>query len=326
MDGIKKNYDRFALLLLAIALLASAACMIWLVRGFSDRFAPVLVAVPHGTKVKSLESEALERVKTSMAKPAAWTEHPGSLFVSRKYVARRNVTTGQEELINPFDPGSGPLHPPVPNSWFLQNGLEDRILDVDVLAQDADKDGFTNLEEYLAKTNPQDSNGHPSYLSKLRLKRFVKVPFRLKFEASDGDGSFQINTVDVRQPTQFVRLGEVIVGTKFKAVKFEAKSELNPKTGVERDISELTVEHVESGLKVALIVGKEVDSPDQYARFSFLWDNSEFTVKKDQQFQLKPEPDVGYKLIDIHDNEALIKNVKTDGDPIKVPRLEEPVR
>ena len=322
MDWIKKNYDRFLLLLLAIALLASSVCLILTARGYSDRFAPIQAVVQHGNKVSSLETEALENAKASIAKPAAWGQRDSSLFVSRKYVARHDKNTGQDMLINPFEPGSPPLHPPVPNDWFLKNNLEDRILDGDVLEQDPDKDGFSNLDEFLAKTNPLDAASHPAYLSKLFLKRFIRIPFRLKFEAYDDDGNYQINTVDVRQPTQFVKMNQVIPLTKYKTVNFEKKSVPNPKTGVDRDVSELTVEHTETGVKVALVVGTEVNSPDQFALFSFLWDHTEFTVKKGQKFFLKPEPGIEFKLIDIRENEAVIMNVKTDGEPIKVFHLE----
>ena len=119
-----------------------------------------------------------------------------------------------------------------------------------------------------------------------------------------------------------LKMGEVIAGTKYKVVKFESKAEPNPKTGVNRDISELTVENIETGVRVPLSVGMEVNSPDQFARFAFLWDHTEFTVKKEQKFFLKPEPGVEYKLVDIQEKEALIMNVKTEGDPIKVPRVE----
>ena len=322
MDWLKKNYDRFALLLLAVALLASSAWMICLRTSFPERFAPVLEQVVHGTKVTSLETDALDHARESLEKPAAWVARPNLLFVSRKYVSKRDDASAQPALVDPFDARSAPLHPPIPNEWFLRNNLEDRMLDADVLDQDPDKDGFTNLDEYKGGTDPLDPQSHPPYLTKLRLKRFVKIPFRLKFEAYDDDGNFQINTVDVRQPTQFVKLGQTITGTKFKTVKFEKKSKENPRTGVDIDISELTVEHVETGFKIVLVVGTEVDSPDQYARFAFRWDNTEFSVKKGQKFTLKPEPGVEYKLIDIQENEALIMDVKTEGDPIKVSRLE----
>ena len=324
MDWIKKNYDRFMLLLVAIALLVSSAGLIYTIKSYPDRFAPIQATVVPGVKVTSLETDALERAKASMQKPAEWNRRNSSLFVSRKFVARHDAN-GTDQLINPFDPGSAPLHPPIPNDWFLKNKLEDRILDADVLEQDPDKDGFSNLDEFEGRTDPQNAASHPSYLTKLRLKKFIRIPFRLKFEAEDGDGNFQINTVDVHQPTQFVRMNEVIARTKYKVIKFEKKSEPNPKTGVDKDTSELTVEHIETGIKVALIIGREVNSPDQYAQFSFLWDHTEFTVKKEQQFYLKPERDIEYKLVDIRDSEAVIIKVKTDkpnGGPIKVPHLD----
>ena len=322
MDWIKKNYDRFVLLLLAIALLGSSAGLFYAIKSYPDRFAPIQAKVIPGTRVTSLETEALERAKASLLKPAAWSPHNGSLYVSRKFVARHDDATGRDLLINPFDPGSAPLHPPIPNDWFLKNNLEDRILDGDVLDQDPDKDGFSNLDEFLGKTDPQDPASHPSYLTKLRLKKFIRIPFRLKFEACDDDGNFQINTVDVHQPTQFVKMNEIIAGTKYKVIQFEKKSVPNPNTGVDRDTSELTVEHTETGGKVALVIGTTVNSPDQYAQFSFLWDHTEFTVKKEQKFFLKPERNIEYKLIDIRENEAVIINVKTEGGPIQVPHLD----
>jgi len=91
---------------------------------------------------------------------------------------------------------------------------------------------------------------------------------------------------------------------------------------VDTDVSELTVKNLETGVEVALILDKVVDSPDSFALFKELWDNSEFSVKKDQKFSLKVDPTVEYKLIDIQENEAVITNLKTGGEPIKVPHFD----
>lgn len=321
MEWIKKNYDRFILLLLAVMLLGSSGALFWFAKSFPERFAPALAEVPHGQKVISLETAALERVEASLQKPALWNSYSGSLLVSREYVEQRDAS-GQANLVEVFREGSAPLHPPVPNEWWIKNGFKEHILEADLLEQDPDKDGFSNLDEYLGKTDPTDPNSHPAYVSKLRLKQYIKVPFRLKFEADAGDGSYQIRTLDVRQPTVYVKVGEVIPNTKFKVEKFEKKSTLSPATGEEKDVSELTVQHVTSGISTPLVIDVVTDIPDQFARFAFLWDHTEFTVKKGEKFALKPEPNILFKLIDIRDNEAVINSAKTDGDPIKVPRLE----
>jgi hypothetical protein len=76
---------------------------------------------------------------------------------------------------------------------------------------------------------------------------------------------------------------------------------------------------------VVLIVERVVDSPDSFAQFKFLWDGTEFRVKKDQKFALKIDPSVEYKLIDIHENGAVIMNLKTE-ERITIPALEVPAQ
>ena len=71
------------------------------------------------------------------------------------------------------------VHPPVPNEWLEQFDLP--IADADVLTQDPDGDGFTNLDEWQGHTNPTDKNSHPAYIAKLKLSRFAQEPFRLIF-------------------------------------------------------------------------------------------------------------------------------------------------
>jgi len=148
----------------------------------------------------------------------------------------------------------------------------------------------------------------------------------LKFNSYDGEPtkpekmSFAIDAIDLRQHTQFCKLGDPIEGTKFKVQKFEYKSELDA-NGIENDISELTIVSVEEDKTVVLVYQKIVNSPDSYALLKYLWNGDEITVKKDKKFLLKPDNDE-YKLIDISPTEALIENNK--GDRIKIYRLDKP--
>ena len=95
---------------------------------------------------------------------------------------------------------------------------------------------------------------------------------------------------------------------------------MNANTGEQQDVSELIVQNTETGENVVLVLEKIVDSPDSYALFRYLWNNTQFQVKKNQVFALPPEPTVQYKLIDIKETEALIQPPK--GDNITVPHLE----
>jgi len=316
MDWIKNNYEKFALLLVSLGLLAVSVLLILNTRSFIATFDELKTSVVENNKVPPLDLSLLEDAKNTVQKPASWAAHPGSLFVSQRYILKDGI------LINPFKPDPNgqnlPLHPPVPNEWFIKTSLD--ITDQDILTEDADGDGFTNLDEFTAGTDPLDKNSHPAYTTKLKLFQFIKVPFRLIFNARPDADSFQINTIDLNQASQILKVGDQILGTKFKIIKFVEKHTTNS-LGTDEDASELTIQNTETQDQVVLIYGKQVDSPDTYAAFKYLWNNTQFNVKKNQEFSLKPEVDVKYKLIDINDTEAVIQT-KT-GEKITIPHFEE---
>jgi hypothetical protein len=84
-------------------------------------------------------------------------------------------------------------------------------------------------------------------------------------------------------------------------------------------VSELTVQNTELGDNVALVLERIVDSPDSYALFRYLWNNTQFEVKKNKEFVLLPETTLRYKLIDIKEDEALIQT--PTGQQVRIPHL-----
>ena len=158
------------------------------------------------------------------------------------------------------------------------------------------------------------------------------MPFQIRFEAYDGDPKkpndiqFQINTLNFNQPTQFLKLGDTIAGPKpFKLIKFEYKTIMDPNTQSSTDVSELTIQNTSNGDTVVLVLNQVANSPDSYASFRYLWNNTDFQVKKGQDFALLPEStatnNIRYKLIDISDTQALIQTPA--GKPVTVPLLSQ---
>jgi hypothetical protein len=250
----------------------------------------------------------MERATEKLRQPAQWTFSGRSgLFVPEKHFIGAN---GLPTTLHTTE-----VHPPVPNDWLEEFGLP--IADGDVLAQDPDGDGFSNLEEWQNQTKPTDKDSHPAFIAKLKMKSFVQEPFRLVF-ASWVDNTFAINTNDLKEPTQFLRLGDSIRGTKFKLLKFTEKHEAN-KYGTKIDVSELTLENRETREQVNLVKEKIMISPESVANFVYGWSGRrEFAVKKDQEFSLKPEEQVKYKLVDVAPAKAVIVNTQKPNQPIEI--------
>ena len=336
MDWIKKHYDQFALALLAVALIAVSVMLILTTQGFGEAFAAATTTPPTRDKVPPLVLEPIEEAKKALANPPFWNEveskdvggeaarKRGSLFVSDLYILDQK--TGLPEK-----PGKGFIYTdtlsgkPIPNDWFVNQKLP--LLDPGVPLQDPDKDGFANEDEWRDGTDPNAKDSHPAYHTKLFAKKFFAHPFRLVFKAYDGDpkkpkpasDGYQVNTVDLRQPSEYLKIREQVANTKFKLVKFQYKTRPNPKTEEDEDISELTVENVETKEEIVLVLNRVTDSPDYFMDFVYKWPNpqKEFRVKKRHDFPLStPGGSEQYNLVDSKEGRAVIQ--APDGKKIDI--------
>lgn len=327
MEWIKKNPHLLTLAILA-ALLVGASAMVFLnTQSFGEKFSAVQTTVTPNNKVPELDLSNLETAQKSLDKPESWDKppHQGDRYVFAPELYLIDEKTGQ-----PMKPSAGNMRPDsltkqqIPNSWFLENGLP--LLDPGVTRQDPDSDGFWNEDEWRAKTNPKDKESRPPVYTKLFLKQYIAVPFRLKFQSWDGDPAkpedmtFQINTLDLRQPTLFLKVGEKVGKSVYQIQSFAKKTVDDPNLG-EKDVSELTVLNTETKDVVVLVLNQVANSPESFALFSYLWPNPplEFRVKRIQEFVLLPNKQERYKLLDIQEAEAVIQ--LPSGEKYTVPRL-----
>lgn len=308
MTWIKQHYDQFLLIIFSAILLACSGWLFWQARNFAAVFASLKDVPAQRTSIRPPELEVIQQEQEKLAKPDLWEARIVSgrrlpLFVSVPYISKTTTDdngTQHEELIDPVA-DHDMIHPPIPNSWLLENKQD--LLAPDVLTQDTDGDGFTNLDEYLGKTDPNNKDSHPPYWTKLFLKRFQRIPFRLVFDARNGN-TLLVNTLDLDEPTQFLKVGDMVKGTKFKVAKFEEKHAMDG--GINRDVSEVTLLNTETNESVVLPKQKEVDSPTTYAVLTYLWTGKDFAVKKNQEFTLKPQDNVKYKCVDLSDTDVVV--------------------
>lgn len=331
MDWIKKNYDQFTLAIAAVALIGTGAMVFSNLNSFGDQFAEALATPNKNNQIQEVNTGVIGEARERFNKPTVWTPrkngedllHSGLLFTSELYYVKDKLEKpGQGSLYNDSATGT-----PIPNKWFISNALP--LLDPSVVFQDPDQDGFLNEDEFRANTDPNNKESHPPYHSKLFFAQLLTTPFRLKYQADDGDPkqpegmTFQINPLDAGGRTKFVKYGETIEGTKFKVSKYEHKEKMNAAIQENEDVSELTVENIENGEKVILIKNKVVDSPNRFAKFSYLWNKKpgeagqEFVVPRLKEFVLQPVVDKRYKLLDVTESGALIQT--PDGQQYQVP-------
>ena len=312
MNWIKKHYERALLGAFAFALIVCSGWISWQALSFPENFAGRNSKKKPDNTINPPDAKSVEAAAAIAANPRSWSPHEGSLFVSRPYVLR------DEKIYDPLE-GGDPLHPPITNAWLVKYNLD--YGNPNIKNEDPDKDGFTNLEEFLAGMDPTDPNSHPAYYTKLRLTKFDPVPFRLKFGGDSGDGeTFIINARDTKSRTQFLKLGDMIEGAPYKLLSYEKKT--TTKNDMEVNVSELVIQNIDTGQKIVLVYDKEADDPTSFGEFIYLWDNSKLRIKKGDDFTLPPENDHKYKLIDISAQEAQIEDLGSGQQKIRIGKAE----
>jgi hypothetical protein len=314
MDWIKAHYDRVTVMT-AAALLLLCAFLVWRnASSFSETFLAAQAAPAPKKPSPPGRAPELESALQEVQVPPQWTFAGRSgLFVPEKHFIGPD---GQPATLQ-----STQVHAPVPNEWLEQFNLP--IADADVLTQDPDGDGFNNLDEWQGHTNPTDKTSYPPYITKLKLKAFSEEPFRLKLTSwNPASATFEINAIDLKEPTQYLKIGDLIAGTHFKLTKFTEKHAPNAATGGDTDVSELLLENTENHAQLTLVLQQVATSPESVATFSYSWPATgapeEIKVRKGQEFSLKPQEEIKYKLVDVQPTKAVIVNTKKPNEPIEI--------
>ena len=323
MDWLKKNYDISLLALVTIVLLASAGLVF-----VQSPVAPVTIgaATPASNSKETIpppDFDAITKAQAIVASPKLWNEKSadgrerGALFVSRPYLLKDG------KLIDPIE-GQEQLHAPITNAWLIKYSLN--YAEINIKEQDPDNDGFTNLEEFEAQTDPTDPASAPPAIYKLKLVKYEAKPFRLLFQGDpSGDGvEFQINAKELKgsAKTQFKRIGERIENAPYKILKYEKKEAVNERTTAMDDVSELIVQNTETEATIVLVRNKETNDPTSVGEFLNLLNNETFRLKKGEEFTVKPDVNTSLKLIDISNESAQIQDVNS-GKTYTIRRLDK---
>jgi len=254
-----------------------------------------------GKKLAALSLDTLAPKRDQWVTPTPWNlpDAKNQLFTARRFLffsdSKLAKLAGDDIKIGP-----------APLSWFIQNHLDPS--DPDILTLDSDGDGFTNLEEFTAGTDPRDPKSHPSYADLLRVQKVDSASFRMTFAsrnagATAADDLYQVNTPDGKKSSYMVKIGDSFEG--FKVIAYRQK-EGEKKIGtmtVTGDISELELKKEATGESVILLIRDEKDVPSISASFIVLLSNfykKPFTVAKGEEFSIDVTPGTAIPAETLH--------------------------
>jgi len=203
---MKKNYEK---LILAICALAGVGVAYL---GYSNNSALETdfavssrgsgksdTAVDGAAKISATLASLNQPVMLEQAKIGD-SKRPVDNFVGVSLFAKKPAKG--EKIAKPVDPVlDSPIHPPIPNIWWLENRIDPGFGDSPT--RDEDGDGFTNLQEYEAKTNPGDGKDHPALIHKLQFVKYDSIGFFLWFSSSLGADQYQFKVAELPGAFEF---------------------------------------------------------------------------------------------------------------------------
>lgn len=249
MSWLAQNYEKAALG--AAVLIAGGVAFLGFskMNGVEDEFSEGLKGSGNN-KTEVPLAGAIPKVRQSMQLKRIWDQE---LVGDRKvdlftglplFVSRDNP---EEPIDLPMD---DPVHPPIPNTWWLKYRLDPGFADSP--HRDPDGDGFSNLEEFEAQTDPSSAASLPDLLAKLMYVKDESVIWSLR--PSYGiEGKFPFKYEDTKGRTNRVRATEAVspgdtffskepLKGRFKMLSSEVREELDPKTNYKKKVTYVKIE------------------------------------------------------------------------------------
>lgn len=229
----------------------------------------------------------------------------------------------------PAAPGTGRDVPPAVaaadaayEAWFAKYNLD--VSDPEMLDADADGDGVSNRDEFLADTNPRDPNSHPKLANsdspeahpQIRMKEFNELRLPVVLESVQGDTA-RLRRLD-NGATEIVREGQTVADLGLKVEKVQSRRGRD-KHGEVFDGSRVILEDPATSKKTTLVKDLPTRSAASYAIFRSDDGKTTRRVREGETFTWPGEEEANYKVIDLRPDQAVIQHVES-GRMLTVPK------
>jgi len=338
MSWISENYEKAAIGVGAVAAIGLAYFGWQKAGSVDDNFSGSATGVtPPKSDPAVTDADKVAMADSSFKLKRQWLKgddkgRPVDLLTGVPLFVNKN---NLESPVDLMDPNVEDVHAPIPNQWWIDNRIDPGFGDSPQL--DADEDGFSNLDEFNAKTDPNDKRDYPSLINKLAYTgdEFVQWVLRPGFQDANGGFTFEYsdnlrrgNKIGAANPIaqgdQF--FAEEPMKDRFKFVASEKRKQMNEQLNVEVELTIVTVEDQKPNK-----VGMRYEIPAQFrradaAKFAKFdrtailtlealgLEGQEIKVEEFSSFALPPDAkEKAFKLTQITKEAIVIEHIKSDG-------------
>jgi hypothetical protein len=227
-----------------------------------------------------------------------------------------------------------PVHPPIPNKWWMENRID--LGFGDSPDRDPDADGFSNLEEFNSKTDPNNNKSVPELIAKLKFVKDESLAWAIR-PGYGNNGEFPFSYRDAKGQNNKIPAGEMIkpdgmffpkgpMANRFKFLGFEVRKEMNKKINIEMDITYVRIEDQKANKKGRVY---EIPAPlaedrmndflqfDRTAVFTLEalgLGGTEFKVEENESFALPPSaPKKDFLLKEVTPQRVVVEYTDASG-------------
>ena len=290
-------------------------------------------AGPNDPAVKDSDKVATAKASFNLTREWAKGEdngRPVDLFTGVALFVNKNNPSDPVDLVK-----DEPVHPPIPNQWWIDNRIDPGYGDSP--QRDADDDGFSNMDEFTAKTDPNDARDYPGLISKLTYVGDESVEWVLRPGFPSGEAFTFKYSNSLRQSNRAGAANPVPVGEvffkegaaqgRFKLLGSEKRTERNEAIRADVEVTYVKVEDQKPNK-----IGKVYEIPAQFreadARKFSHFDRTailsldalgmagkEFKVEENTAFPLPPGAESSnYKLTEVTPDSITVEVTDKDGN------------
>jgi hypothetical protein len=249
MSWFSKNYEKAAVGG-AIVVALGLAYLGWSKLGGVDADFGIGLKGGGNNKTAVVGAEKIPMAMQSLKLDRTWKQaldgdRPVDLFTGIALFVKSSEPEKPVDLLK-----DAPVHPPIPNIWWIENRLDPGFADSP--ARDPDGDGFSNLEEFEAKTDPNASKSFPSLIAKLMYVKDDSLAWVIR-PGFGSEGKFPFTYEDSKGRKNRVKPAEMIgpgglffdaepMKGRFKLLGHEVRRVLNQSINVEQEVTIVRIE------------------------------------------------------------------------------------